>query len=142
MPQRIFAVLAICFMCFFSSAHAAAPEDTPDQFVRDFYAWYLECFFTGEGFKGNSAIHKLVDAKLVEFIEKDTLIVDYFTQSAHDFPKETKVITGKLIHMHDKAVAVPVTFKLGYTDRHVIVFVKRHEGSFRIFKVCDIYPYM
>lgn len=140
MLKRIIVVLAICFTCLFSQAHAAGSSETPDKIVHNFYVWYMKLSMEHRAVD-DVGIYKFVDKALVDYVKNTDLEVNYFTQAAFDFPDNIKVVTGKLIRLDKGMFGVPVTFKMDTYNWYVVALVKPHDGSYRIIKVLNIYPY-
>jgi len=125
--------------------HCAAK--TPEEFVGDFYAWYLQAGTGDANALDDDEIFKYVARETMEYIRTSNAVeVDYFLQvgmmvSPWD---EAQVIAQTAIPMANGFMVVPVTFKFRSDDwnRHVIVFVKQDGDSWSIFKVANIFPYL
>ena len=126
---------------------------TPEQLVRDFYAWYFEADKGPVAAENKDEIYKYVAPETVEAIRKryPPANVSYFAR-ANTFNAiwtNPKVIVAESISMAEDVFVIPVTFELNYKFRdkiwrdtyHVIVFVKKEHDAFYIIKVDDIYPY-
>ncbi len=144
LTAAIFLLLAIAFHA--RQGHCEA--QTPEQLVRDFYAWYFEADKGPVAAEDKPEIYKYVAAKAVKYIKYfPPENVSYFVK-ANTFNaiwEKPKIIVGKSVLMAGDMYIIPVTFKLRdenyHEDYHVVVFAMKENGSFYIIKVTDIYPY-
>ena len=115
--------------------------------MRDFYAWYFKAEAQREVPTENDAIYKYVAKETIDYVKNTFFdVVDYFTKFGIYTPGEKMpMILGPKIAMADDRYVIPVTFKWPSKDReddiHLVVYVKKENGAFLIYKVSDIYPY-
>jgi hypothetical protein len=138
-------LLALAWLSPALQGHCAAK--TPEEFVGDFYAWYLQADTDGANPLNDEEIFKYVAAETLEYLHTSNAVeVDYFLQVGMAVVPwdEAKVIAQTAIPMANGFMVVPVTFKFRSDDwnRHVIVFVKQDGEAWSIFKVTNIFPYL
>ena len=148
MIKIAFRSLSLLVVCLFFQIHpAVCAEQTPEQLVRDFYAWYFKADAATEAAIENDEIYMYVSKETVGYARSPyTDGVDYFTKLGTDIDwKNTTLALGKRISMADDTYVIPVTFK-GRLEDHMedmllIVYVKKENGSLYIYKVSNRYPY-
>lgn len=137
----------LLFFLFFQAQPSFGAEQTPEQLVRDFYAWYFEADTATEVADHNDDIYKYVDKETVAYARRT--IPDglgYFLKLGTDIDwKRMTMIVGERIMMANDRYVIPVTFK-GSLEDHMediilVVYVKRENNVLLIYKVSDIYPY-
>ncbi len=135
------------FFLLFQAQLAFSAEQTPEQLVRDFYAWYFKADTATEVAENNDAIYTYVDKETVAYARRtfsDGL--SYFVKFGTDIDwGRMTMILGEQIAMADDAYIIPATFRAPpqdcMEDILIIVYVKKQNGAFFIYKVSDIYPY-
>ena len=135
-------------ICIFLGNQGYCKQQTPEQLVRDFYAWHFEKIREDKPYEQKPAIYAYVTKETIEYIDGDKYsTTDYFTKiGMYSYAwRNVKVKTGQVIAMSNDMFVVPVTFKIKdgnyQEDFFVVAFVKKENGSFYITKVVDIYPY-
>lgn len=119
-------------------------ERSPEQVVRDFYAWYFVAGCGEDMAEKNDAIYKYVAKPLVTDVRADTSGIYYFTKvGSYGAWWDGVVVTVKdAVGIGGGVSMIPVEFVLGQERRNVIVLVKSYDGELKIFKVMDVYPLM
>lgn len=133
--------VSIILLAPLSQSHGRSTN--PQQFVRDFYAWYLKVPQQFSIHRRSDEIYKYVTKETVEYAKINADELDYFTQMGyyHAAWENVQVIVGNHISMELKTFAVPVTFEFGWGKWHVVVFVKEENNALYIVNVTDIFPY-
>ena len=125
---------------------------TPEQLVRNFYAWYFEADKGPVAAENKDEIYKYVARETVKYIkELPPPSVSYFAKAntCNAIWNNPTVVVGKAIPMAGNTFVLPVTFNLNFEFRgelchetyYVVVFVEKENKNFYITKVVDIYPY-
>ena len=149
MKNTLVGAILLLLLAFTLPARQGACEaQTPEQLVRDFYAWYFKADEGPVAAENKDEIYNYVTEKAVKYIKRRPLpTVSYFAK-ANTFNAiwtNPEIIVGKAISMAGDMFVVPVTFKLRWEDYredyHVVVYVLKESGIFRIVKVSDIYSY-
>ena len=143
----------VIFLLFVTSALPArqghCKTQTPEQLVRNFYAWYFEADKGSVAAENKDEIYKYVAWRTVKYIkENPPANISYFAK-ANTFGsmgwENPTIIVGESIPMGGDVFVAPVTFKLNYESYRknisVVVFVKNENKHLYITKVVDIYPY-
>ena len=124
---------------------SADAAQTPQEFVKEFYAWYL--------IKDYDLSDALKQDKLAEYVDEGLIAVlreeekchemSYFTQMGPFFIrfKNAKVRVGDVLPMTDDVFVVPATITKESIEKIVIVYVHKKDGTFKIHSVSDAYPY-
>jgi hypothetical protein len=138
----------LLFLLFFYAQPAFCAEQTPEQLVRDFYAWYFKTDTQTEVALFNDEIYKYVAKETVDYARRMFGgIPNYFLKFGTDIAwKKMPMTLGQKTAMADDRYVIPVTFKWPPEDREddilLVVYVKKENGIFLIYKVSDIYPYL
>ena len=129
----------------FFSPKAADAAQTPQEFVKEFYEWYL--------IKDYDLSDALKQDKLAEYVDEGLIAVlreeekchemSYFTQMGPFFIrfKNAKVRVGDVLPMTGDVFVVPATITKESIEKIVIVYVHKKDGTFKIYSVSDAYPY-
>ena len=143
-------VILLLLALTFPARQGYCEAQTPEQLVRDFYAWYFEGKEWPLDAWKKDEIYKYVSKETVKSIlnRNSSLDISYFAK-ANTYGSagwgNPKVVVDKAVPMLDDVFIVPVTFKLSYEDYrkdyYVVVYVGKEDGLLRIIKVSDIYPY-
>lgn len=133
----------LCLGIFCPKAVDAA--QTPQEFVKEFYEWYLiEDYDFSDALKQDK-LAEYVDEKLITELraEEKCHEMSYFTQMGPFFIgfKNAKVRVGGVLPMTDDVFVVPVTINKESIEKIVIVYVHKKDGAFKIHSVSDVYPY-
>lgn len=123
-------------------------EQTPAQFVCEFYAWYFQADMGESVATENKEIYKYVDKKLMDFVTSPHhYSYSYFTKQENGFLGwgRARCIPHETIAIYDRengpVYLVPITFEEGQERLHIFVYVKKEGDNFKIIKVSDPYPY-
>ena len=133
-------MLCLGFFCP-KAAHAA---QTPQEFVKEFYEWYIIKHYEHHAILKEEKLQEYVDASLIEELEKkgpsDLYYFIQFGSSTTVF-KECRIVVMGALRMADDVFVVPVTFKGEKFESTVIAYVKKVDSVFKIASVSDAYPY-
>lgn len=132
-------MLVIITVTFFSFFEGQAAEQTPENFVREFYNWYFQADKGQNRAEYNDDIYKYVSTTTVNIAKSMHGEINYFTQKNISLPDDVKIIVHTAITL-DAVNVVPVSFHTNTVD-HVIVFLNKKNGQYRIIRVTDIYPF-
>ena len=147
-PNMSFLAGALLLALLLSLSQAArCEEQTPAEFIKEFYTWYIGA--SGEGIDPikNEEIHKYVDPVTIEYLKKDIHRQDYFF-NADGIPLS---MDGVVIKVHGVQKFINDTYVAhvtidssrarGRTHTDIaIVVVEKVDGRFRIVKCLDIHP--
>lgn len=127
-------------------------EQSPAQFLKDFYAWYIT---TDKG-----SIRAIHDAAIYQYVARETVEQvksisyelgtdrrDYFLKSGNP-PLSMEGVTiyvGQVTNMGVGTYVAPVTIVSSLSDKHtredtVVVILKKIDGMLKIVRCVDIYP--
>jgi hypothetical protein len=131
--------LSLCVLACLQNAHAA--DDAPERLIRDFYQWYLTADSSVTHPIETDAIYDFVDPCTVkmcrERLERGTLEADYFIDAQDTGENWARAISvSPVVTINAATCLVAVTFdKNGPTAHHLVVFLTKSGGSWRILKV-------
>ena len=138
----LFSVIVIIGILF-SQAHTAySIEQTPENFVREFYIWYSEGLNRDELPELDDEIYKYVCESTVDRLRIEHKMgsrdYNYFIDTNDNWPELfTYITTGKVVKINDDLSLVPLGF--GETKArsapHLIIFVQKGKNGLRIIKV-------
>ena len=132
----------LCLGIFYPKAAGAA--QTPQEFVKEFYEWYIIKHYEHHAILKEEKLPEYVDVSLIEELEKkgpsDLYYFIQFGGSTTVF-KECRIVVKDALKMTDDVFVVPVIFKGKKFESTVIVYVKKVESGFKIASVSDAYPY-
>lgn len=124
-------------------------EQSPEQFVSEFYQWYFNADPGTTPAERNDAIYNYVAKQTVDDIRsikignsdiyKDTY---YFTKVGSytaDW-KSVKTIIHPAMAIGNKLYVINVTFDTGLKKNDVIVSLTKENGKFYIKSVMDVFP--
>lgn len=142
-------IILLLITCFLRADQGYCAEQSPKQFVQDFYAWYFKADAGETPAYKNDGIYAYVEKKTVEYVREQASRspICYFTKANTEWIawKSVKVFVGESIIMYDDVFFMPVRFYLKdeyYSDNFcVMVFVKKENNIFYIIKVSDVYMY-
>ena len=123
---------------------AADAAQTPQEFVKEFYEWYLIKHYEHKDIMEEEKLPEYVEESLIEYIKsKPSSDIYYFIQfgSSTTVFKECRIVVKDALKMTDDVFVVPVTFKGEGNERAVIAYVKKADSGFKIASVSDVYPY-
>ena len=123
--------------------NAADATQTPQEFVKEFYEWYLVRYCELVDIFKEEKLPEYVDESLIEYLKKKrSPDLYYFTQMGETMQfKDCSVLVKNALAMTDDVYVVPVIFKGKKFESTVIAYVKKVESGFKIASVSDAYPY-
>ena len=133
-------LLCLGFFC----PKAANAAQTPQEFVKGFYEWYIVKHYEVDDILEEENLPVYVDESLIEELEKKgPSNLYYFIQFGGSTTvfKECRIVVKDALKMTDDIFVVPVTFKGKKFESTVIAYVKKVDSVFKIASVSDIYPY-
>ena len=133
-------MLCLGFFC----PKAADAAQTPQEFVKEFYEWYIIKHYEFQDILENEKLPEYVDESLIAYLKKrGSSDLYYFIQfgSSTSVFKECHIVVKDVLKMTDDVFVVPVTFKGEKFENTVIAYVKKEDSVFKIASVSDIYPY-
>ena len=133
---------ACCALAFFCPKAADAAQ-TPQEFVKEFYEWYIIKHYEQNDILENENLPKYVDESLIAYLKKKgSSDLYYFTQMGETLEfKESCIFVKSVLSMADGVFVVPVTFKGKDFEYYVIAYIKKTESSYKIASISDAYPY-
>ena len=146
MPIRKILICVLTGMlCFgFFSPKAADAAQTPQEFVKEFYEWYLIKHYEVDDILEEEKLPEYVEESLIAYLKRrgpsDLYYFIQFGSSTTVF-KECRIVVKDALKMTDDVFVVPVTFKGEKFESTVIAYVKKVDSVFKIASVSDIYPY-
>ena len=123
---------------------AADAAQTPQEFVKEFYEWYLIKHYENKDILEDEKLPEYVDESLVEYLKaKPSSDIYYFIHHGSSTMafKDCRIVVKDTLKMTDDVFVVPVTFKGENFERTVIAYVKKIDSGFKIASVSDAYPY-
>ena len=133
-------LLCLGFFC----PKAADAAQTPQEFVKEFYEWYLIKHYENKDILEEEKLPEYVGESLIEYLKsKPSSDIYYFIQygSSTMAFKDCRIVVKDALKMTDDVFVVPVTFKGEDFERTVIAYVKKVDSDFKIASVSDAYPY-
>ena len=115
----------------------ADAAQTPQEFVKEFYEWYLiEDYDFSDALKQDK-LAEYVDEKMIEELRQEEKCreMSYFTQMGQFFIgfKNAKVRVGDVLPMTDDVFVVPATITKESIEKIVIVYVHKKDGTFKMY---------
>ena len=131
----------LCLGIFCPKAVEAA--QTPQEFVKEFYEWYLIKHYELDNVLTEEKLPEYVDEKLILYLKKkEVTSLYYFTQMGETMQfKDCRVLVKNVLTMTDDVYVVPVLFKGKNFYNVVIAYVKKSGSEFKIASISDAYPY-
>lgn len=122
---------------------AADAAQTPQEFVKEFYEWYIIKHYEQNDILENENLPKYVDESLIEELKrKGSSDLYYFIHFSETLAfKNCRIVVKDILKMTDDVFVVPVMFKGEKFESTVIAYVKKVDSVFKIASVSDIYPY-
>ena len=143
--RKIFICVRAGMLCLgFFCSKAADAAQTPQEFVKEFYEWYIIKHYEFQDIFENEKLPEYVDESLIAYLKKrGSSDLYYFLQhgSSTSVFKECRIVVKDALKMTDDVFVVPVTFKGEDFERTVIAYVKKNDSGFKIASVSDAYPY-
>ena len=133
-------MLCLGFFC----PRAANAAQTPQDFVKEFYGWYLSKHYEHKDILEEEKLPEYVEESLIEYLKvKPSSDIYYFIQHGSSTMafKDCRIVVKDTLKMTDDVFVVPVTFKGEDFERAVIAYVKKVDSGFKIASVSDAYPY-
>ena len=133
-------MLCLGFFCPTASNAAQTPQD----FVKEFYGWYLSKHHEHKDILEEEKLPEYVEESLIEYLKvKPSSDIYYFIQhrSSTMAFKDCRIVVKDTLKMTGDVFVVPVTFKGEDFERAVIAYVKKVDSGFKIASVSDAYPY-
>ena len=133
-------MLCLGFFCP-RAANAAQP---PQDFVKEFYGWYLSKHYEHKDILEEEKLPEYVEESLIEYLKvKPSSDIYYFIQHGSSTMafKDCRIVVKDTLKMTGDVFVVPVTFKGEDFERAVIAYVKKVDSGFKIASVSDAYPY-
>ena len=123
--------------------NAADATQTPQEFVKEFYEWYLIKYSELVDILKEEKLPEYVDESLIKYLkEKEASDLYYFIQYGETTAFDNCSVTVKdVVAMKNGVFVVPVAFKGENFEYYVIVYVKKVDSGFKIASVSDAYPY-
>lgn len=127
---------------------AKAKLPAPEDFVRDFYVWFINADKPDRVAEMDNDIYKYVAKPTADRVRADITRgsqpgnVDYFTKVQDYNPDEWKANTTihHAVPLNNGVTIVPATF--GKDEKiDIIVFLKEVQGHWEIIKAEDVLPY-
>ena len=142
--QIVICVLAsmLCLGIFCPKAADAA--QTPQEFVKEFYEWYIIKHYEIDDILEEKKLPEYVDESLIAYLKRrGSSDLYYFIQfgSSTTVFKECRIVVKDALKMTDDIFVVPIVFKGKKFESTVIAYVKKVESGFKIASVSDAYPY-
>ena len=131
----------LCLGFFYPKAADAA--QTPQEFVKEFYEWYLIKHYELDNVLTEEKLPDYVDETLIGYLkQKEVTSLYYFTQMGETMQfKDCRVLVKNVLTMTDDVYVVPVIFKGKDFYNVVIAYVKKTGTEFKIASVSDAYQY-
>ena len=122
---------------------AADAAQTPQEFVKEFYGWYLSKHYEHKDILEDGKLPEYVDETLIGYLkQKEVTSLYYFTQMNETMQfKDCRVLVNNVLTMADDVYVVPVLFKGKNFYNVVIAYVKKSGSEFKIASISDAYPY-
>ena len=123
---------------------AAGAAQTPQEFVKEFYEWYLIKHYEHKDILEEEKLPEYVEESLIEYLKvKSSSDIYYFIHHGSSTMafKDCRIVVKGTLKMTDDVFVVPVTFKGEDFERTLIAYVKKIDSGFKIASVSDAYPY-
>ncbi|MGV7003361.1 hypothetical protein [Desulfovibrio sp. QI0442] len=122
---------------------AADAAQTPQEFVKEFFGWYLSKHYEHKDILEDGKLPGYVDETLIGYLkQKEVTSLYYFTQMGETMQfKDCRVLVNNALSMTDDVYVVPVIFKGKDFYNVVIAYVKKTGTEFKIASISDAYPY-
>ena len=133
-------ILCLGFFC----PKAADAAQTPQEFVKEFYEWYIIKHYEIDDILEEKKLPEYVNESLIAYLKRRcSSDLYYFIQfgSSTTVFKECRIVVKDALKMTDDVFVVPVIFKGKKFESTVIVYVKKVESGFKIASVSDAYLY-
>ena len=142
--RNIFICVLTSLLCLgLFCPNAADATQTPQEFVKEFYEWYLIKHYELDNVLTEEKLPEYDDEKLILYLKKkEVTSLYYFTQMGETMQfKDCRVLVKNVLTMTDDVYVVPVLFKGKNFYNVVIAYVKKSGSEFKIASISDAYPY-
>ena len=142
--RQIVICVLTCLLCLgIFCPKAVEAAQTPQEFVKEFYEWYLIKHYELDNVLTEEKLPEYVDETLIGYlIQKEVTSLYYFTQMGETMQfKDCRVLVKNVLTMADDVYVVPVLFKGKDFYNVVIAYVKKSGSEFKIASISDAYPY-
>ena len=142
--QIVISVLTSLLCLGFFCPKAADAAQTPQEFVKEFYEWYIIKHYEIDDILEEKKLPEYVNESLIAYLKRRcSSDLYYFIQfgSSTTVFKECRIVVKDALKMTDDVFVVPVTFKGEKFESTVIAYLKKVDSVFKIASVSDIYPY-
>ena len=142
--RNILTCVLISLMCLgVLCPKAADAAQTPQEFVKEFYEWYIIKHYELDNVLTEQKLLDYVDETLIGYLkQKEVTSLYYFTQMGETMQfKDCRVLVNNALSMTDDVYVVPVIFKGKDFYNVVIAYVKQSGSEFKITSISDAYPY-
>ena len=142
--QIVISVLTSLLCLGFFCPKAADAAQTPQEFVKEFYEWYIIKHYEIDDILEEKKLPEYVNESLIAYLKRRcSSDLYYFIQfgSSTTVFKECRIVVKDALKMTDDVFVVPVIFKGKKFESTVIVYVKKVESGFKIASVSDAYLY-
>jgi len=150
MKKSCYSFIAFMISIFFAGGSPAyCAEQTPEEFVKEFYTWYIAKTLESNGNPEESDeiynyVHPCTINKLKVENEKGIRDFEYFVTSQDFDPASDAVpVVGKSVKISETVSIVPAGYKDSVFPKgepYFIVFVEKQKGRLRIIKVEGSHP--
>ena len=133
-------ILCLGFFC----PKAADAAQTPQEFVKGFYEWYIIKHYEVDDILEEKKLSEYVEESLISYLKRrGPSDIYYFIQHGSSTMafKDCRIVVKDTLKMTGDVFVVPVTFKGEDFERAVIAYVKKVDSGFKIASVSDAYPY-
>ena len=136
MPIRKILICVLTGMlCFgFFSPKAADAAQTPQEFVKEFYEWYIIKHYELDNVLTEEKLLDYVDETLIGYLkQKEVTSLYYFTQMGETMQfKDCSVLVKNALAMTGDVYVVPVIFKGKNFYNVVITYVKKLDRNIKL----------
>ena len=143
--RNIFICMLASMLCLgIFCPKAADAAQTPQEFVKEFYEWYIIKHYEIDDILEEKKLPEYVNESLIAYLKRrGSSDLYYFIQfgSSTTVFKECRIVVKDALKMTDDVFVVPVTFKGEKFESTVIAYVKKADSGFKIASVSDAYPY-
>ena len=143
--RQIVICVLTCLLCLgIFCPKAVEAAQTPQEFVKEFYEWYIIKHYEIDDILEEKKLPEYVDESLIAYLKRrGSSDLYYFIQfgSSTTVFKECRIVVNDALKMTDDVFVVPVTFKGEKFESTVIAYVKKVDSVFKITSVSDAYPY-
>jgi hypothetical protein len=132
-----------CFFCIILSLCGASKSclaETPEDFIKNFFAWYFTASEIGKHAYFNDDIYNYVAQDAVSVAQRNRDEIDYFTKT-EDYNVEYSDLSIKSVHYIDGGINIVHAAFKKHDVVDIVIFLQNTGDTFLILRVVDIYPY-